>query len=64
MLAVSMPELVQVVVIFWFAKLTTAFELKLEPVTVSMKAAPPAVALSGLKVVIRGVVPGAGGMVE
>ena len=64
MLAVSMLELVQVVVIAWFAKLTTAFELKLVPVTVIGKAAPPAVALLGASIAIAGVVPGVGGVVE
>lgn len=63
MLAVTTPELTQAVVIFWFAKLTTAPEVKLEPLTVNMKAAPPAVALAGARLEIVGAVPGDGGVV-
>src|ERR1700751_1697721 len=40
---------------------TTAFAPKLVPITVSVNAAPPAVALSGFSCAIVGIVPAAGG---
>ena len=57
-MAVTWPELFHVVDICALLNVTTACEPKLAPMTCNEKAAPPAVAFGGLKLVMLGAVPG------